>query len=472
MKKILGFVCIFSFLTVFPLFSQQEEEGVAEAAVTENAEESVKEPEKELTKEEKKALKEKEAAEKKAQKEKEAQEEKERKEKEKAERKAQKEKEKEAKRLADIKRRLKKDEKLGIVYLPVKKTELAADKFKVSLDGKTGCFNIFAVNESKKAVPVLSSVDGSASSFIAVLAGDSEYRLNREAGVAAEAREVYETRHVQLAYSIEKQVQVTVDFVPAATVKNGKEDAVRVTVFTTNISDKPMTVGIRGMFDTILGENSDVHFKTSSGNRIKKEKLFESVKDDRWILSSNSRESVQFVLFGKDVSTPVQVAIANIDTLSSSTNWKPRVTSDRSLTSANAYNNSAVAVNWMPVKLDAGKTDAISFYIVLASDGELPNGAVFAKTAEEEALENANNPPPVEIVTSLKKPSAANTNNQPVQPQSENSLKQDQLNAAYVQALINRINNLESEPENVDRAEIQRLNAELDLIMKKIRQQL
>lgn len=471
MKKILGLVCMFSFLAGFPVFSQAEEESAA--AVTENTEETAKEPEKELTKEEKKALKEKEAAEKKAQKEKEAQEEKERKEKEKAERKAQKEKEKEAKRLADIKKRLRKDDKLGITYLPVKKAELKGDGFKVALDGKTGCFNIFAVNDAKKEVPVLSSVDGSASSFIAVLADDAEYRLNREAGVSAEAREVYETKHVQLAYKIEKKVQVAVDFVPAATVKNGKEDAVRVTVFTTNISDKPMTVGVRGMFDTILGENSDVHFRTFSGSRIKKEKLFESPKDERWVLSSNSRESVQFILFGKDVSTPVQVAVANIDTLSNSTSWKPRVTSDRSLTSSNAYNNSALAVNWMPVKIDAGKTDVISFYIALASDGDTPNGGVFAKTAEEEALENANNPPPVEIVTTLKKQSNTGLTNPSVpQNQGGSSLKQDQLNAAYVQALINRINNLESDPDNVDREEIQRLNAELDLIMKKIRQQL
>ena len=47
-----------------------------------------------------------------------------------------------------------------------------------------------------------------------------------------------------------------------------------------------------------------------------------------------------------------------------------------------------------------------------------------------------------------------------------------QLNPEYIQNLINRINSLQSNPEFVDRNEIKQLNAELDAIMKKIRQRL
>ena len=51
-----------------------------------------------------------------------------------------------------------------------------------------------------------------------------------------------------------------------------------------------------------------------------------------------------------------------------------------------------------------------------------------------------------------------------------NSITAEKLNPSYVQGLLERINSLESGAENLDRAEILRLHAELDAIMEKLRQ--
>ena len=51
-----------------------------------------------------------------------------------------------------------------------------------------------------------------------------------------------------------------------------------------------------------------------------------------------------------------------------------------------------------------------------------------------------------------------------------NSITAEQLNPAYVQGLIDRINALENSDGTIDRGEILRLNAELDAILEKLRQ--
>lgn len=50
-----------------------------------------------------------------------------------------------------------------------------------------------------------------------------------------------------------------------------------------------------------------------------------------------------------------------------------------------------------------------------------------------------------------------------------NSIDTSQLNPVYVQGLIDKINSLESVNNNIDRAEILRLHAELDAIIEKLR---
>ena len=190
---------------------------------------------------------------------------------------AAKEKAKIAKQLAKDKLREKKDNYLGVVYAPEKTYELKRGKLRITLKGSTGSFNIYARGEDTPETAVLTKYDGSSSSYFSAKIGSTSYRLNQDAGVTRELRKL--GTGAQLAYTVEKKVQIVVGFEPISSVLGATEDLVRVTVYMTNISKTPSDIAIKALFDTILGEGTDYHFITSTGVKIKGEKQFAAFAD-------------------------------------------------------------------------------------------------------------------------------------------------------------------------------------------------
>ncbi len=376
------------------------------------------------------------------------------------EKKALKEQAKIAKQLAKDKLREKKDTKLGIVYVPEKSYQLKSGKLRIVLAQKTGSFNIFAKGEGKEETALFSNIEGSVSTFFSAKIGNTIYRLNKDAGVNKELRRL--GSGAQLAFSIENKMQVAVDFTTVASVMGIPDDMVKVTVFVSNISDKPQDIGIKGVFDTILGEGTDYHFISSAGRRINGEKQFYDFKKDRAVVSTNGKTSLQIVLDGSTV-TPVEcISFANRDSLEASA-WIPVIVDSRSFNSVLAYNNSSVSVNWPVEKYAPGETKNIVFFLAAGTDHQMPNGLAFVDN-----IENKNGEAAVEFQEidkkelEVKKPEVDF-----VVPQ----VTDKQLDPEYIQNLINKINSLQSDPATVNRNEVRQLSAELDAIMKKMRQQ-
>jgi len=356
----------------------------------------------------------------------------------------------------EVKRAVKTDDYLQVAYYEAKKTDYRSGKFHVSLNKKTGSFRIYVINSEGKEIPVLSDVNGGVSSFVSVLFDKREYRLNREAGVKTEVREFENGNHCQISYSIDEKVQVTIDFKTMATDIAEKDDVLKVSVYVTNTSKKSSSYSLKILLDTILGENFSAHFTTGTGTAIKGESSFETMAVEKSIISSNEDTSVQFILNGKGILNPQQVMLANRDILSGSKPFKPDSVEGRSFSTVAAYNNSAICINWPQVKLSSGNSNYTSFYIVAGTDGEKPAGEAFIRSL-------AGLPPVLDVVQNtveLEEPEEA----QPV-------VTEEQLDTAYIQNLIDRINSLQSDPDLVDRSEVKRLNRELDAIFEKIRQQ-
>ena len=110
-----------------------------------------------------------------------------------------------------------------------------------------------------------------------------------------------------------------------------------------------------------MGENSGVHFSTGTLPKLNTQKQFHSMDHDRWIRSANKKASVCFLLDGADISKPEAVTLAAVGELSKY--WVPVVHDGRSFNSAQAYNNSAVAVNWSTAYLLPQEKDVKTFYI-------------------------------------------------------------------------------------------------------------
>jgi hypothetical protein len=362
------------------------------------------------------------------------------------------------------------DEYLNITYTVEKSIDLKSGDVKVMLRTNPGTFNIYGIKESGIEVPLLAAYDKSSSSFFSVLINKTAYRLNREAGVSAELRRT--AGSAQIAYTIEGAVRVLVDFSCFASVPGVPDDMVRVRVYTTNLGKKPQQFAVKMILDTILGENAGTHFITASRKSVDSETAFTAMNEDRWIISSNGRSSLQVLLDGPGISKPKFVYLANRDIVSQEA-WEPDPVENRSFNSVLAYNNSAIEVNWPQQQLDPRQTGTSVFYFAVGSDSAVPGGAAFLDRLPGKAVPPApeNQAPVVKNTVPAPVPAAAAPAVQPAIDFVVPPVTDDQLDPVYIQNLIDRINSLQSDPNLVDRSEIRRLNAELDAILAKIRQQ-
>src|SRR5574344_1734380 len=269
----------------------------------------------------------------------------------------------------------KKDDYTGWVYEPQKNFTLTNGDIKIDMRGSTGSFNMYAIPETGRPIPLLATYDEFCSTFFSLMIGRKEYRLNREAGVKSEARKT--EYGAQMAYTVPNKAQIVIDFsfMPSIATSS-RVDMLRITVYTINLGKSTQAFTVKGVFDTMLGENTVSHFSTAAHRRINNEVQYTDMAVEKWVRSENQRASIQFLLCGKGITAPRAVTLGNKDLLSGST-WLPVAEETRSFSSVLAYNNSAMSINWKTAYLDPMKTDVITFYISVATDGNEPAGKEF-----------------------------------------------------------------------------------------------
>lgn len=285
----------------------------------------------------------------------------------------------------------KKDPYTGWVYLPEKNPDIVSGDVKLVLKTGTGSFGIYVIPEQGKEIPLLSTYDAYNSSFFAIKCGRKEYRLNRENGVRTSTRKT--AYGAQLVYTIDNKAQVTVDFSLFPSIStSSRVDMIRVTVYTTNLGKTIQSFSVKGVFDTILGENAYTHFSTAARSRVDGERLYTDMSGERWIRSSNENSTIQFLLYGKGITKPQAVILGSKDLLSG-TSWQPAIQESRGFSSVLTYNNSALGINWPTFYLDPQKTNAITFYISVAADGNEPAGKEFLTALESGNIALSATPP-------------------------------------------------------------------------------
>ncbi len=278
-------------------------------------------------------------------------------------------------------RRQKKDKYTGWIYIPESKFTISNGNIKIYMNGRTGCFGLYALPENLHPIPLLVNYDSYSSSYFSVKIGNKIYRLNRENGVKTEARRT--PYGAQMAYTINSKAQIVVDFSFMPSIaSSSRVDMLRVTIYSINIGKHLQSYAIKGVFDTLLGENTQSHFSTATERKINSERQFLDMTDQLWIRSSDETTSIQFLLCGKGISNPRAVTLANKDIISNQ-GWIPTAQENKSFSSVLSYNNSALAVNWKTAYLDPLKADIITFYISVETDGNIPAGKKFLASLKE-----------------------------------------------------------------------------------------
>lgn len=410
------------------------------------------------------------------------------------------------------------DEYTGHTFTLSGRPVVQNDFIRVEALPSPGTVGIYAIDEStRERIKLISNYEKFSTTFFSLLCGKRVYQLNKSASVIQELRQT--SNSVQILYRIPNKARVLLDFKPVN--KKSTEEfeyikgdgVLKVCVYVTNLGARQTFLGIKGIFDTYLGENS-THFKTAGGRNFDKEAKFTELEiaERQWVLSENNKNSIQFLFFGKGITTPEAVYLGNRDTLRMQ-QWIPSVHDDQSFNSVLAYNNSAVGLSWKGQYLEKNETVCVVFYIAATPIKKIE----FEQTSEEDApiqqVETPENAPFVaadglqqvsddgsviepdsQIVKDAEKAladsgyvrSSGNTSGGFVpssQPSFGNAasdkrvdfvvppVTKEKLDPVYIQQLIDRIYSLQNDPQLIDRSEIRRLNAELDSILMKIREQ-
>ena len=364
------------------------------------------------------------------------------------------------------------DEYLGFEYETVKSYNLESGNVKLLLKESTGSFNIYAKNEYGREIPLLANNEGFVSSFSSLKIGKNIYRLNKDASVSKSVRKLNDS--CQLVYKVENKSQVVIDFsVISAFIDNNNADIIKVNVYVTNISENNRNMTFKSVYDTVLGEGSAYHFYTTSDKTIQSSKKITNIEECKSIISSNGDSSIQFVLFGNTVNKPEIVTLANKDSIVLGA-WIPEIKEGESFNKILAYNNSSVCINWPSFDLNSKETQMFTYYIAVGVNGEKPLGVEYVNSLNP-TEESVKSPKTMSLPVIEQEPVKNKTIFEPVEKTSVEfivpPITDNQLDPVYIQGLIDKINSLQSDPENVDRDEIRRLNAELDSILKIIRQQ-
>ena len=97
-------------------------------------------------------------------------------------------------------------------------------------------------------------------------------------------------------------------------------------------------------------------------NSLNSEAIFNSMTVDKWIKSSDGKNSIKFLLDGETITTPLSVVVANRDILTVDS-WEPRIVPGRGFNSLFSLNNSAVGITWNSYKVNPEKLFGIRFYL-------------------------------------------------------------------------------------------------------------
>ena len=350
------------------------------------------------------------------------------------------------------------------------KIDVSLGCLRMSFRPKIGSFNIFVIDENNKEQSVFSTHNEFSASSFYLKCGKEIYKLNSASGVKTETLQT-ETGAV-VKYTISNVAKVSVFFDFMKSDEQNDYDMIKISAEIENLGTRQKKFALKGVFDTVLGEKDLNHFFSSENVAINTEKLYRTMKDERWFVSKNDKYSMQFLLDGVDI-TPIECVLLGNKTTFDSNAWIPTLSIDKSFDSFVSYNDSEVCIIWPEVSILPNEKDSFVFYLAFAANGEKPQGNYFIGDKKEEVVEVKKEKPVVkqEVVKVPEEEKVKETKKEiPDVKFDVATLSREKLSQEYVAGLMERIANLEDSGENVDREELLMLNAELDAILEILRQ--
>jgi hypothetical protein len=141
-------------------------------------------------------------------------------------------------------------------------------------------------------------------------------------------------------------------------------DGVKISVSVENITERDIFVGCRVIVDSYLGETLAGHFGTNIRQKISNETLIDSRSKDEWLTSvpvGAAKVGLLIPLAASGMTQADQVYLANWSRLNSAA-WDFDFNQTRNFTlQPYSINDSAIALDWNPALIQAGKSRLFSY---------------------------------------------------------------------------------------------------------------
>ncbi len=242
---------------------------------------------------------------------------------------------------------------------PLGALEVQEGRIRLVLHEGIGRFSIYYLVNFKEKKYISFFVDQDPrTSVLSVVIGNRILRMGEAAGFH---ERVEKTQNGARFVWTSNLVRITEDFSFVASINSPLADGVKITLSIKNISEQNLTVGVRYLFDTYLGEESRIHFKTEQVSEITHEtSIYKSNMVRYWLSPSSSGDfAVESLLEGKGITTPDEVVFANWKRLNDS-DWSYQTIATRNFNLLPySINDSAVCQYYNPESLPKGATRKI-----------------------------------------------------------------------------------------------------------------
>nr|WP_318659660.1 hypothetical protein [uncultured Treponema sp.] len=340
-------------------------------------------------------------------------------------------------------------------------------------------------------VPVIDTLDYANSSYIGIAVDKRFYNVHNTSGITYSYSNDGDTLTVN--YQIKKQILLSVEYTISS------KNILSIKYHVKNIDSDAHSVMLKSVFDTIFEEFNGGFYSTESKKKIKSEYIISDFDRHQYIESSNKVVSIRFLL-DENFSKYAYKAVVAAKPYFESDIFEGRFVEGRGFNTVLSYNNSAIGFFFKTLKLNAGEEKTFVQRILFSKtefafpddldeepeqnvfvDGEsdsenetqsavtkfvpVDNAADY-KPGVPSAVEEDDEEETVDIKTEVKTPVSVS------KPEQDNAVTEARRNALKKEAssLIDRIEKLDDDGANTDQAEVMRLQAQLDQILRQLKE--
>jgi hypothetical protein len=305
--------------------------------------------------------------------------------------------------------------------------ELSGGKLKLVLYPETGSFSLFELSNigKNRYEPLFEDRNYSTTSWFSVLMNGKIFKLTKKAGRPIIAEQT--PAGARFVFTLTDDFQVEQEFSFVKDAVSGIPNAVRISTRIENTSGKPANFALKALVDTILGESEGIHFSTDERKRISSEtRIFPPRDPDTRLISQNKNSSFVFFLQDSNVTRSETVYISNWDRLNTLT-WTPESIEGRSFNTIYSVNDSAFLAVWPEKTIKANEKIEVNILLGVSAES-MPSTAVSTAARDPDS------------------------------------------NKMLIQQLLDRIAEIEANPNTASDEELRKLNEALDIMLKEIKE--